>query len=122
MSSEKTEALLKVFPDLYTEYNLSPTDSLMCFGFECGNGWFDLLWRLSKKISECKEGVIAIQVKEKYGTLRFYIGGGSDKVFNIIDEAERESKHICEECGDKGELRERGVWLKTVCETCNSGW
>ena len=122
MSPEKTEALLKSFPSLYVGHNLPVTQSLMCFGFECGDGWFDLLWRLSKKISACKEEVVATQVKEKFGTLRFYVGGASDKAFRIIEKAEKESGHICEKCGNKGELRERGTWLKTICEVCNSDW
>jgi hypothetical protein len=120
MSPEKTEALFKSFPGLYAGYSLPPTQTLMCFGFECDDGWFDLLWRLSKNLSE--EHVVAVQVKEKYGTLRFYIGVGSDTAFDIVDTAEAESACICEKCGDAGEMRTRGIWLKVLCEGCNNIW
>lgn len=57
----------------------------------------------------------ASQVKEKFGTLRFYMSSSNDKIEKLIDEAERKSAITCEECGEPGVLR-GGGWLKTLCD------
>jgi hypothetical protein len=59
------------------------------------------------------------QIKEKFGGLRFYIGGGDEAIFERINEAERESYHTCETCGRPGQLRGDG-WMVTICNTCNT--
>ena len=43
MNTENTKKLIEAFPALYRGYKKSPRESLMCFGFECGDGWFDLI-------------------------------------------------------------------------------
>lgn len=53
------------------------------------------------------------QVKEKFGTLRFYCNG-TDIMHDCVAHAEQQSSHTCEECGAYGTLR-RGGWLKTLC-------
>ena len=114
--------LIKTFPDLYKGAYMSPTENLMCFGFECGDGWFSIIAALSVKLVKSGEGIVATQVKEKYGTLRFYILGGTDEVYDLIDAAEEESGKTCERCGAVGSLRERGFWLKTLCDIHNELW
>ena len=44
------------------------------------------------------------QVKEKFGGLCFYIEGGNEAIFALIETAELESFHICEVCGQPGYL------------------
>ena len=56
------------------------------------------------------------QVKEKYGTLRFYTGGATDKMYEIIREYERLSAVTCEVCGEVGQIRPGG-WVATLCDT-----
>jgi hypothetical protein len=56
------------------------------------------------------------QVKQKFGTLRFYTGGATDKMYEIIREYERVSAVTCEVCGEPGEIRSGG-WIETLCET-----
>jgi hypothetical protein len=45
----------------------------MCWGFP-GDGWYDLIWDLSNDITDIDKNdwVVATQVKEKFGMLRFY--------------------------------------------------
>ena len=57
---------------------------------------------------------VAVQVKEKFGALRFYINAGSDEIFKKIHSYENQSYETCETCGEKGELRLVG-WYKTLC-------
>lgn len=55
------------------------------------------------------------QVKEKFGTLRFYYTGGDDIIDGMVRMAESMSGVTCEECGAPGE-QTSGGWIKTVCE------
>ncbi len=59
--------------------------------------------------------VIATQVKEKFGTIRFYISGGDERIDGLIAFAESMSGVTCEECGGVGQTRGSG-WVSTRCE------
>ena len=65
------------------------------FGFECGDGWYMLLeqllhsieWHLNPEYSWPKKERIPlhiIQIKEKYGGLRFYYSGGDEFVHGMV--------------------------------------
>jgi hypothetical protein len=62
--------------------------------------------------------VVASQVKEKYGTLRFYIAGGDEFIEGMIAFAETISGHTCEKCGKPGKLIDRAGWWTTQCIDC----
>lgn len=125
MSPELEQKLLQKYPTIFADYTAPPAVSLMCFGFECGDGWFDLLDTLCAGLSALPmdkpsanaSGVRAFQVKEKYGTLRFYVDSASDTAFALIDFAEAMSARICESCGNRGRTRGQG-WLTTLCDVC----
>ena len=59
---------------------------------------------------------LAVQVKEKYGTLRFYMHYSTEEMEDLIHEAEKQSAKTCETCGQPGVLRGPG-WYFTACET-----
>lgn len=89
---------------------------------EAPKGWAVLYEPL---IELCKaEGVKVGQIKQKFGTLRFYTDGGSSlKVREEIASAERASAFLCEECGEGGTLREKnGEILRTLCDDHCSQW
>ncbi len=93
----------------------------MVWGFP-GDGWYDLIFRLSEKLEVAITGLpecYADQVKEKFGTLRFYMSSSTDEMEAWIDEAEAESAVTCEECGAPGKLRGKG-WLYTACDAHSS--
>ena len=120
MNKENTDKLISDFPRLF-----EPD-----FGFECGDGWFQLIYDLARKIEpvidklpqSAQDGLSASQVKEKYGTMSFYINeplGHEDTIKNIralICYAESKSKYICEKCGEPGVRENDFGWLKTLCE------
>lgn len=56
-----------------------------------------------------------VQVKEKFGTLRFYINAGTDEHYNYITFAEVMSASTCETCGAPGKRRGNG-WIYTACD------
>ena len=78
-----------------------------------GKGWSKLI----DKLYDAKpRSVYVMQVKEKYGSLHYYIGGASIEYHEFINTVERESMTICEECGEVGKLREDLGWILTLCE------
>lgn len=91
--------------------------TLMGFGFECGDGWFKLLDSLFKILAREKD-IEVVQVKEKYGTLRCYINGGTDSAYASIEDAEKLSATTCEICGAEGKLGSTGYWYSTKCTKC----
>lgn len=92
----------------------------MYWGIECGDGWYDLLDRLCAKLDAIakedglEDDLRAVQVKEKFGGLRFYTNGGNDKIDAVIAEAQNESEHTCEICGKPGEQNRTG-WISIRC-------
>ncbi len=105
----------------------------MSFGIEHGSGWNGIIERLLQKIEahlaekyaagfrDPDYGFQIDQMKEKYGTLRFYVMGADDQIFQWIDEAERASAYTCEKCGAVDALlytRTGGFWLYTRCPQC----
>lgn len=52
MSPELTHKLLKRFPVLYQDYYSPMSQTCMCWGFECNDGWFDIIWQLSLAIED----------------------------------------------------------------------
>lgn len=80
MTDEHTKQLFESAPILYCGRQKPLTENLMSFGFMCGDGWYWPLLRLSENLeglnvalSSLGVWVEAVEVKEKYGTLRFYI-------------------------------------------------
>jgi RNA polymerase-binding transcription factor DksA len=133
MNKRNTEKLFNDFPRLFKGKDLGMRENLMCFGFECGDGWFGLIYQLSKDLevefqklpeTEKQEAIendhyIAMQVKEKFGGLRFYMSIETKEMGRLISEAEDKSYTICESCGNPGEVR-RGGWVQTLCDVCVS--
>jgi len=82
----------------------------ICYGLECGDGWYDLIYTLCSQIAnyikwnekDCK--VQVLQVKEKFGGLRFYTNAVPDKIRGMINMAEAMSYKICDVCGNKGSI------------------
>ena len=67
-------------------------------------------------MEQAKELVPTVsQVKEKFGTLRFYINAGTDEHYNYIRFAENLSARICETCGAPGKRRGKH-WIYTACD------
>jgi hypothetical protein len=88
------------------------------FGLEIKAGWHDLVMACALKLESLNCGVEAVQIKEKFGTLRFYIEKGNASVNKAIAEAEALASKTCEYCGAPGELRTDKSWWKTMCFDC----
>ncbi|PVX82414.1 hypothetical protein [Paraburkholderia unamae] len=96
------------------------------WGFECGDGWFDLLDALALNLQYATKStgapqVVAAQVKEKFGCLRFYTDLADARQRAMIELAETMSGRICEECGNRGALMSTNGWLMTCCPAHAAG-
>lgn len=70
-----------------------------------------------RTVTEKIPQVVAEQVKEKFGTLRFYYRGGDEYIHGLAAMAEAMSARTCEGCGAPGKANSGG-WIKTMCQTC----
>ena len=121
MSPELQERLFTEFPALFV--HRTSKGSPMCFGIECGDGWFNIIrkacWIISRREERPEvEKLTFSQVKEKFGGLRLYASGGDSITTGIIMMAESVSDVTCEQCGCPG-TRRPGGWIKTLCDSCN---
>jgi len=80
-----------------------------------GKGWEPLINIL---FSAKPEGTTVLQVKEKFGGLRFYVSSTTSAFYRVVDEMENVSYSICETCGNAGSLRSDRSWIKTLCDDC----
>ena len=58
------------------------------------------------------------QIKEKYGTLRFYVSSTLKGVQDLIDLYEAKSETVCEICAMAGSLHVKNEYLLTLCNDC----
>ena len=70
----------------------------------------------AKMDEEAEKVPVAVQVKEKFGGLRFYVDRATDEHYKYIYFAESMSYRTCEVCGSPGKRYTDG-WHKTLCET-----
>jgi hypothetical protein len=133
MKQELDKLLCEKYPKMLINRNKPMTETCMCWGFECGDGWFQILDSLMSNIQHhidwnnknFEKGytqykqvpqVTLDQVKEKFGTLRFYYQGGDDYISGLVAMAESMSAVTCEQCGNPGTTGGQG-WITTLCET-----
>ena len=93
-----------------------------------GPGWQDICWRLHAELMAIDPGYNPVQVKEKFGGLRYYIDSTYEwdtpeweAMNEAITVAEKESLKTCEDCGQPGELRSKNrYWIRTLCDACDA--
>lgn len=120
------EELLKIYDEYISKHNMEP---IYLFGIESDFGWdciLNLVFRTIKKLFKPEE-IQVTQIKEKFGTLRFYYDFTDyskidDKLYNelnaCIRNAEVSSSITCEHCGEAGKIR-KGSWLIVLCDSCD---
>ena len=183
MRQELDALLCEKYPKMMVNRNKDMKETCMCWGFECGDGWYNILNQLmgniqhhidwkekqhnwavkyNKMAQAGKSGdaelfadlvakeyadqptigadyirercedmiknplrdvpelipqVTLDQVKEKFGTLRFYYTGGDEYISGMVTMAEAMSGCTCEECSAPAETHGPG-WIRTICKPC----
>jgi hypothetical protein len=106
------------------------------YGCIAPNGWMDIVLKADEMLAFIDPNYEINQIKEKFGTLRYYFdstkrGVEGDIMEAIATCAEIRSSNTCERCGKFGELRTETYYIITLCDTCNgarlekmksSGW
>jgi hypothetical protein len=157
MRHELDEALCAKYPLIFKDRNADMRTTAMCWGLECGDGWYNIIDTLcglltseyrgaknryehlmetgvgnvlygtktvtQEDIDEAKARLdeetakvpVAVQVKEKFGGLRFYVQAATDKHYQYITFAESMSYRTCESCGAPGKTYTDG-WHTTLCD------
>lgn len=177
MTPEHDDYLCNKYPKIFQNRHADMRTTCMCWGFECGDGWFNLIdglcstiqghidWRtrdverdvsfnqalqlaldgnqqalldhysagspvadwMTKTVAQNLEKpvfrtpdqpipqVVAVQVKEKFGGLRFYYDGGDELIRGAVSMAEAMSYRTCDVCGAPGTPNHDG-WISTRCE------
>lgn len=177
MSPELDKKLCDKYPKIFKNRHASMQTTAMCWGFECGDGWYNIInklcsniqvhidWKRKQRalalrfnralkraiagdksalvnyysingkvdqfttknverdladpryriVTEKVTQVVAAQVKEKFGGLRFYYDGGDEYINGLAAMAESMSYITCEECGSPG-APTSGGWVRTLCK------
>jgi hypothetical protein len=144
VKQELDEALCSKYPKIFKNRHGDMKETLMCWGFECGDGWYNVLdslcgniqhhidwkekqrqWAITfnskaapeelREVPDAIDQVVAVQVKEKFGGLRFYYDGGDEQIHGMVRMAESWAARTCETCGDPGKSR-NGGWIRTLCD------
>jgi len=135
MSLEKERAIFKRWPDWFPaagDVRRSHTGERFCFW--CGDGWYDIIFQLCERLEPLVANLDdaaqfqVVQVKEKFGGLRFYVEGSNDEIEAVIESACELSRQTCEVCGNPvGSLAQHGSLLRlpanglwnTLCSSCS---
>jgi hypothetical protein len=179
MKPELDEELCKKYPKIFRDRHASMMTTAMCWGFECGEGWYSIInhlcsniqghinWKRKERARDLRfnralkralagdksslikyhtykgsisefvmrrveedisaaefrdltpkiNQVVAEQVKEKFGGLRFYYRGGDEYISGLVRMAESMSYVTCEVCSSPAK-QTTGGWIVTMCKPC----
>ena len=157
MNEQNTKKMLTDFPALFRDALRSSSEQQSCMGrgFECGDGWFQLIYELCTSIEvqaremgldpATEDWPMARQVKEKFGSMRFYISTPSpepsdnrleaesrgdllsfrpvasiESIRKLVADAEAKSSTICQGCGQPAEMRNDGGYWRVLCDPCEA--
>lgn len=125
MKDKLQQQLFEAFPLIFADRSRPMTETAMCWGIECGDGWYELIYDVcwliqghidgQRALGKAVPQVVATQVKEKYGTLCFYYRGGDDYIAHVVAALEELAGTRCEVCGARGR-RYGGGWIRTLCD------
>lgn len=167
MKPELEQKIFDKYPKIFGDRTKPMTETCMCWGIETGCGWYEIIDTLCEALTNTysttvqvdeEDGkrlgikpyaedyyfevqqpqVVAEQVKEKFGSLRFYyrlefnkdttsllesqkypglekiVDSYSNYIDGIIHFAEIVSTRTCEVTGQPGEMHVSGGWYKTL--------
>jgi len=137
-NKEFDKFMCEKFPELFRERKLPMNQTCMCWGFNIGKGWHQLLYDLCEKLDYIRKqtGLITvfIQIKEKFGSARFYhnidtseckldkemIDLWGELIDSLVGKAERKSDTTCSVC-EKAYYHRKiaiGGWVYDACKDC----
>ena len=98
MKQNLENKLYKDFPKLFAQKDEDMSVTCMCWGIECPDEWFDVIYAAcqciqtmtdnNKDISDKYPQIEFIQVKEQFGRLCMYNNTNTDDVNGVLDKAD----------------------------------
>lgn len=117
MKNTHINKLFSDFPQLFED------DFMKERGFECKDGWFDLIYDLSSSLKNL-EGASEIrvsQVKQKMGHLVYRVETLTGEINQLIAQTQNKAKETCELCGSDNSVLHVCKSLHVVlCKHCSS--
>lgn len=115
--------LYEKYPKLFRQKDLSMQETCMCWGICVNSGWYWIIDNLCSCIQDYidanhKPQVEIVQLKEKFGSMRFYVDGADELIRGMIWLAEDLSYNTCEMCGTNTDILHTKGWIKTRCKQC----
>ena len=101
MRQKSQDKLFIKYPELFRQKDLTPQETCMCWGIQCGDGWYDIIDILCCEIQryinnkKIKQPEIE-QIKSKFGRLRFHIRGRDEYIDGLVRMAEQLSVRVVE--------------------------
>lgn len=117
MKKELEDIICAAAPTVMRDMRGDMTKTCLAFGFECGDGWFNLIYEAAVALEALDMDIHAAQVKEKFGGLRFYLKQQPKEADAIIRRAEERSYLECDQCGAAGK-RGNGEhsYIRVMCD------
>lgn len=129
MANITTEELIQKYPRIFQDYPGNP-EGVNWHGVP--QGWLPVMDKLCGCIQEYVdtttryvkgqpqriEQVTCVQMKEKFGGLRFYTNGNDDEVDGMIRMAEYMCDNTCQDCGSEQDLGYTSGWITLLCRNC----
>jgi len=119
---DEEQAIFDKYPKLFRQVTLPMTETCMCWGLECGTGWYKIIDSMCAELTEKYDGKLELsQVKEKLGTLTVYFdiiddSVKSQEIWDLLSKYVQESSVTCEKCGNKATTETINGWICTLCD------
>ena len=115
------EQLCTRYPLIFQQRTLPETETAMCRGIATGDGWYALIDVLCSQLQRMTDQdgapqVVAAQVKDKFGSLRFYTCVADERQKAMIELARERSRRTCDVCGAPGTMVSTRQLTATRCE------
>ena len=101
MSPELEQLFYAQFPELFRGRHKSVQESLLCYGLECEDDRFEILWQHCLELErlaeaegrrrESEDWPEIVQIKEKLGSLRCHLRNASEAMYALRDKLTLES-------------------------------
>ena len=120
------EYLFSKHAKIFIQHKLPMEQTCMCWGLEIGDGWYPVIDELCENIQTNVDSrnirqIEALQVKEKFGGLRFYANYHDEEIYKLIRQAEYKASKTCVKCSSPGKSRDDRGWTIVLCNSCYKG-
>lgn len=126
-----TSTLIEKHPKIFASYEGNPGN---CNWYGVPKGWLPIVDLLCSSIQNYIDHsskwnkelekftnppqVTCIQMKEKFGGLRFYTNGHDEIVEGMIEMAEYMCDNTCQDCGSTSNVGVTTGWISILCQNC----